>query len=588
MKIRKFQVGKRGGVKAERPTLPKEEIAPPKAEIFITIDRPVKHITKNSSFYRTCFRDLDGKPCWIDIPRKAFSNPMDVVAILLDAHASLPLAREDQKKCVTQALDHIVNSKTLAITDRVGWTETSGSEPSFVYFGETFGPARDNLSLDQDTSRNVALGLRSGTVDAWQKGLTRPCIVSDELIAAISIAASGPLYSVIGGTEAAIYHFEGARQPVGASRIHKSSSGKTLCARAAQSMFGRCKPNDLFSFNMTSLAVEETCFSCNHLVVNLDEAGVASEGTSSSTVKPEALPYKIIGGQSKRRSKAYSAANGLANQSWVVPVITTSEDELDASTSKRKEGARARMVSIPFPPTFEGGTFRSAKAQATALAQEVEATIGGNYGVATPEYIRYLVRHRRSIATDVVKLRDGFVQAVGATNDNWERRYAQKFGMLFAAGCILDRSGIAPWTEARAKEAITNVYKASRGLTVSVPQATDAFLKKMRKLVATGKRFPRVEKSQVLSPAKRKISWGAVRKIAGKPNITAVKTARYEKLVQPPAVAQAVLAALDARKLLLKDTDGNLKRQVLIKGLSKGRVRYVCVQGVATSKSSKA
>jgi len=349
----------------------------------VTVERPVRHITKNLSFYRVRFEDLDGRTCRIDIPRKDFVNPADAVGKLLEAHARIPRDPKESKELVLRALEAMGEKPTLEITDKVGWDTSSKNAPSFVYFGKTFGPKRDDLLFDGDGVCNGALGKRKGTRKDWRSGLEPACTVSDELVVAISIAASGPLYEMIGATEACIYHFEGARKPAGDKRQYKSSSGKTLCARVAQSMFGKCSSSDLFSSNMTPLAVEEICFSCNQLAVIIDEEGAAA-GTEGKTVPRVTLPYRIVGGQGKRRSKYYGNGGGASAQSWLVPVITTAEEELDKGVSKRKEGEQVRMVAIPFPPTWKGGTFCAAKSKKrrNKLAQQVEATIAANYGVA--------------------------------------------------------------------------------------------------------------------------------------------------------------------------------------------------------------
>ena len=174
---------------------------------------------------------------------------------------------------------------------------------------------------------------------------------------------------------------------------------------------------------------------------------------------------------------------------------------------------------------------------------------------------------------------------VGAVGNSWEKRYAEKFGMVLTAALLLVRYGIAPWTEERAVEAVTNLYKASRSLTVSVDQATDGVLERLRKAVAGKKRFPRVGKGQSLNVDQKKEVWGVVREIGGKKNVTAVKPSRFKKLVQPSAVSDQVLDELEARKVLVKSPDHNLKCQVLIKGLTKKRARYVCIKGLVAKAS---
>lgn len=141
-----------------------------------------------------------------------------------------------------------------------------------------------------------------------------------------------------------------------------------------------------------------------------------------------------------------------------MPVITTGEDELDSSKEVRKEGAKARMVAISFAPTWQGGTFARVTdpAARTKLARTVEETISANYGVAMPAYLERLCKDYNTLAPDIRKIIDDFVESVGAANDTGERRYAEKFGMPLAGALLLARYGIAPWTEDRARDAATS------------------------------------------------------------------------------------------------------------------------------------
>jgi hypothetical protein len=546
---------------------------------FIRIERHVQHIGKGGSFYRTHFKDFDGNAQHVNIPREYSS--LESVKVLLREGAKLPKTRDDQKLCFEDAVENMGSQPTLKITDRVGWSNVDGTGTSFVYYEKTFGPAREKLQLDDDSNRNSALGKKGGTLEKWRDGLEEPCRFSDHLVMAIGIAASGPLYDIIGNPEPAIYHFQGARKPPGDNRVWQSSSAKTLCARGGQSTFAACSRTDLFGFNMTQLALEETCFSCNNLLVVLDEQGTASEGGGSTMIKPNDLPYRIVGGQGKRRSKHYSTSQGLSNRSWVVPVITTAEDQLDPGKSKRREGAQVRMVPIPFPPTWKGGTFcNAAKSERKRLKKLIWTTTEVNYGVAMPRFVTHLVKDRPTLGADILEIRDGFVKDVVATHNDWEDRYAEKFGIVLAAALLLVRYGIAPWTEERATTAITNLYNAARSLSVSVPQATDALLTRLRKEVAAKKHFPKVSKGETLTKAQKKEFWGCVKEIGGKKNITAVPMTRLRKLVQTAAVADQVLDELASRNLLMKAPDGHLTRQLEITGLSDKRRRYVCIKGL--------
>lgn len=558
------------------------------SKTYVEIIRPVQHVGRNQSFYRCAFNDLEGNPQWLDVPRKSFAKPGLAVDELLNAHAELPLDHKQQKKCVIKAVKKMGKKDTLKVTDRLGWNEGVGDGRSFVYFDQTFGASKDSLQLDHDANRNSALGKTSGTVDAWTGGLAEPCEYADQLLTNISIAASGPLYGLIGNPEPAIYQNQGAIKPVGDDRAHKSSSGKTLSARAAQSMFGSCALTDLHGFNTTEAALEETCFSCNNLLLVLDEEGTVGEA-GAKAIDPKTLPYRILAGQGKRRSKAYAGSHGLSNRSWVLPVIATSEEALDQGKSVRKEGAQVRMIPIPFPPTYQGGMFSKAKKGDRArLAKLVEDTISENFGVAMPKLLECLVRDRHALAADILKLRNDFVKAVGVAGNSWETRYAEKFAMVLAGARLMVRYGIAPWTDARAIEAVTNMYRASRSLTVSADQATEAFLGTARKLVKAKVRFPKLRKGASLNDRHQKKAWGVIREVGGKKNVTAIRPARFNAMVVPSAASDLVLEELDSRKLLVKDPSGALSRQLMVKGLSEKRARYVCVRGLVPKKTTKA
>jgi hypothetical protein len=110
-------------------------------------------------------------------------------------------------------------------------------------------------------------------------------------------------------------------------------------------------------------------------------------------------------------------------------------------------------------------------------------------------------------------------------------------------------------------------------------------LTEAQRAAALSATLDRVGKGQSLNTDQKKEVWGVVREIDFKKNVTAVKPSRFKKLVQPSAVSDQVLAELDTRKLLVKDSDDNLRRQVLIKGLTKKRARYVCIRGLVTKPS---
>jgi hypothetical protein len=302
-----------------------------------------------------------------------------------------------------------------------------------------------------------------------------PCKYSDFLIFTIGVAASGPLLELIGEDEGGIFHLQPenrARSTNDQLKV-RSSSGKTLAARAGMSTIGRCRKSDLVTFAATERGVEDYCFAHNHLVAVFDEEGRA---LNAGQVKHSTLPYLVTSGVGKLRSKKATQDPNLQNLKWSLPAISTGENPLDdpSKQAARAEGAQARMIPVPVPPGGEGGIFNRVEGsrpkvakKCRKLARLVEEAIEANYGVLMPAYLQRLVAGRPKISKRVRKMIDGFIEKVRADHDPWERRFAQKFGIALAAAILVSEFGLAPWSKKRARRAIIAVYKKARATSVS-------------------------------------------------------------------------------------------------------------------------
>ena len=546
----------------------------------LKISATVFHVTKQESYYCVQYRTVDCENKEIFIGREMFHNPASVVNILLKAHAALPDDGKTAIRLIKKAL-HKKSWRQFRITSRTGWYNGS-----FVYVTQTFGALAEQLLHEGYSNIDPALGLSQGKAEAWRDGMRDACKYSDFLVFALSVPASGPLLDPIGQTEGAVYHLQPEHQVESSNDGHKvkSSSGKTLAARAGLSEMARCRKNDLVTFAATERAVEDYSYAHNHLLGVFDEEG---RGLSAgNSVKSATLPYLITSGVGKLRSKKAMQDADLQNLRWALQVLSTGESPLDDPNkiSIRSEGAQVRMIPIPVPPGGEGGIFNRVAGSRSAmrrkcreLARNIETTIELNYGVAMPEYLEKLVAEQATLGHRVRKLIDKFVEKVHADRDPWECRFAEKFGIVFAAAILLSEFGVAPWTKKRARIAITAIYKRARGASASVDGAADALVRRLQKLVTKGKRFPKVKKGQALAPNKASSAWGAVVKLPNVGRVVACPYDRVESLVNPSAITQAVLRKLLNRGLVMKSSDGKLTRQVMLKGITGDkRQRFIC------------
>ena len=147
---------------------------------------------------------------------------------------------------------------------------------------------------------------------------------------------------------------------------------------------------------------------------------------------------------------------------------------------------------------------------------------------------------------------EDFVDEVHANGDPWERRFAEKFGIVLAAALLLSEFGLTPWTKKRARTAIARVYKRARAASASSKEAADAVLVRLRKLVRAGTRFPAIKKGQSLPADQATSAWGVIWKLPNSKRTILIAYTRLESLVMPSAITGAVLRELAAREILLK------------------------------------
>jgi putative DNA primase/helicase len=548
------------------------------------------HIERRASYYKIRFRDLDGQKQTIAIGRELFTVPSKVVAELLKANADLPDNPNAAAELVKRAVANR-STRSRRITTRTGLYDTS-----FVYPGQTFGPLEGKLKLEDTSAVDPALGLKRGSLQGWREGLTSPFRYSDYLILAASAAFSGPLFELAGEQEGVVFHFQpqNSAPDDNASRT-KSSSGKTLAARVAISTIGRARKSDLISFAVTERGLEDYCFGHNNLIGALHEEGRALSGTGKH-VKPSQLAYQLTSGRGTYRSQKAIRDPDLRNLTWLLPFVSTGEKPLDDSKHKaaRMEGAQVRMAPIPVPAGADGGIFNRLDGSREAIVEkahllfrEVEVTLAENHGVAMPAHLGKLWPPQCSLAPRVRRIMDKFVKKVGADFDPWERRFAEKFGIVLAGAIFASEFGVAPWTKRRAWRAVRTIYQRSRAALTSVSETTDALVREIRKALATD-RFPRLEKGQkIMKPEDAGRALGVTRKLATHGPTLLITLDQLKGLIGPRAASSPVLADLEKRGILIQSTDGKWTRETMIRGLNGSkRRRYVALKLSALMEAS--
>ena len=141
------------------------------------------------------------------------------------------------------------------------------------------------------------------------------------------------------------------------------------------------------------------------------------------------------------------------------PCTFVTRSEILRSDGSR--GPRCRLFDIAVPEPSKGGIFDrlsgSAKARAkrsVALIAKLERGYSNHPGHTIPAWISVLLT--RDWSKRIVALADEFVSLVVPDGNGWERRFARKFGVVYAAMTLAVETGVLPWPEDLPERSLAN------------------------------------------------------------------------------------------------------------------------------------
>jgi hypothetical protein len=371
---------------------------------------------------------------------------------------------------------------------------------------------------------------------------------------------------------------------MGVSDRAASSSGKTLTARVAASMTGRCLPNDVPTFAISELAVSELASCRNSVGVEMDEQGRSLGLTVGPKIGATQFAYLFSSGRGAVRSRYATRHHDLQNLSWLNNAITSGELPLDppSKTQTRTEGSQVRMIGLPVPPGSKGGIFNRVKVPRKSrakryreLAEEVEETIAANYGVAFPAFMHAMLPEQDRIIKKMNNSIGHLIERVGADDNPWKTRFARKLAIAGATAMLLAELKIAPWSKKRARRAFVRLYEKARAAVTTVDEMTECVVKTVRRSYQR-KKYPIIKKNMKLSrKAIKRASRGFVRDLPGIGSSLLIPMARLAKAIKDPAMVRPFVRRLIDFGFVYTSSDGKATRQVMITGLADGRRRYV-------------
>lgn len=216
-------------------------------------------------------------------------------------------------------------------------------------------------------------------------------------------------------------------------------------------------------------------------------------------------------------------------------------------------------MDIPVPKSQDGGIFNEHGPDVAdrvvagkAMAKATEQTISENYGVAFAPFMDAVCADLDSTVERVKRNAALFVEKVAPEADAKTTRLVEKFGIIYADAIESCKFGIAPWTERRARDAITSVCLVALKRLAEEPPV-DSAIEKLRVWLQHPRRFPAIENGESLPPDLKGQAKGFRRsKIR---QFVAVLPEDLQKIVGGREIAEKVLKRLVDKGSIWMDGD---------------------------------
>jgi hypothetical protein len=332
---------------------------------------------------------------------------------------------------------------------------------------------------------NAAVDIK-GTLQGTTELVLKLANESTYLAFAIGVALAAPLPSYVtlrraAGDdlgpllrETAVFNFSGT-----------SSSGKSSVCLAALSLPG--SPARAQTLDLSRRGLAEMASDSNDLLMVLDDTEKAEEKELVSTLK--SVVHVLPGGQSKKISRG---AEKYPPLQWSTFALSSSPRSIRNLAREHRwkmtPGDKVRLFDIRVPGPDKGGVFDRMTCEPTdrakrsvGLIKMLERGFTSHCGHVIPVWVQYLMAQDRS--AEIIKLVDGFVRHVGAGSHGWEVRFAQKFGVVYAAMTIGVEAGLLPWKRSLARKVATKCYRKARNAAKTDQERAAEGFGKLRKLI---------------------------------------------------------------------------------------------------------
>lgn len=498
--------------------------APPKGVPYIRVVSFVRDDADGTWYAKICFDDLDGRRATLLKPRSALDRPGLLLNELSDQGYSKPLDEESRA-----ALKHYFMAarptQRQRLAGQMGWTP----DGAYVFLDVVIGGPQGLWICDPKLERTTT-AQTGGSLEEWQRLIAAPAVHSAYLMFAIAVAFASMLLGPV-GVKSGIFHLHGT-----SGSRSRSSIGKTLCLRVANSVFGPA--NRLRHWDTTDTRLEELAAAFNDGLLNLDELAQTSFDEREIAQRVKRLAFMIEGESGKGRSLVYTGGKDAVT--WRALVLSTGElgiaELAKQALAKRLKGEEVRAIDVPIEADPKLGIFHSLPEgyrHSGKLVDELEAHCRRYFGRPARAFAEGFAADREALIEQARHRMSWFKRKLRVPVEGWERRFAERFALAYAAARLAADLEILPWTQDQTFQAINTCYKAARGAIQDEGAMLREVLARVQASLAAERRLIDLRSDTAKSPSPKELrqARGFIKEGADGGVFYALKRKAFERLV---------------------------------------------------------
>lgn len=324
--------------------------------------------------------------------------------------------------------------------------------------GKVFGQLKGQLGplLHPSVSFPSINNNQQGSLKEWQQHVAKYAHNSPLLMLSICLPFTGIICSLT-SIENGGFHIYG-----------RSSLGKSIMTYVAASVIGHYSNNE--KWNVTETGMEELSERNNDSLLILDDAQTIADTAKQRASRLQKAIYVFANGKGKVKAKRYQERTA----EWRAFLLSNGEKSLTQYAieggSEKLNGEKVRVIDIPAEIDPKYGIFDSLPDRfetSYKLIKYLELNCKSYYGSAKYHFLNSLIeelnKDKANVVDFIAKRITYFKKNIKVDlNNGIEVRIADKFALVYAAGCLATKYKVLPFQRKDILNGITKCYRYSQ------------------------------------------------------------------------------------------------------------------------------